>query len=246
VRIQPGGEIDMLQGSFQTVLEVQTREEFLGEIIRFAEHLGFKNVSAMSVFDKPVGRPEFVVVDNMPVDFIERQSTASYAVDPVAQHCKRSSRPIIWNKDTYVAAGLGAYWEQQAMYGYHSGISVALHLPEGRHFNFGVDLDRSLPKNPEKLSRIVADLQLFTVYAQEAASRVLLPAPVEVQGSLLTPREVEALRWTYEGKTAWEVGRILGIAERTAVFHVNNAMHKLGCVTKHQAAIHADRAGYFR
>ena len=36
-----------------------------------------------------------------------------------------------------------------------------------------------------------------------------------------------------EGKTAWEVGAILGISERTAVLHVNNAMHKLGCTSKH-------------
>ena len=132
------------------------------------------------------------------------------------------------------------------MFGYRSGIGVALHLPEGRHFVLGVDLDGALPKNPDMLSRTVADLQLFTVYAQEAASRVILPTPMDVEGPALTPREVEALRWTFEGKTAWEVGRILGIAERTAVFHVNNAMHKLGCVTKHQAAIRADRLGIFR
>jgi DNA-binding CsgD family transcriptional regulator len=239
--------MNMLQGSFQAVLEVQTREEFRGEIIRFAQNLGFKNVSAMSVFDRPLGRPEFVVVDNMSADLIEKfQSTDCGAVDPVAQHCKRSSRPIIWNQGTYVAAGMGAYWEELAVFGYRCGIGMALHLPEGRHFVLGVDLDGSLPKNAGKLSRMVADLQLFTVYAQEAASRLLLPTPPESQKHILTPREVEALRWTYEGKTAWEVGKILGISERTAVFHVNNAMHKLGCVTKHQAAIHADRIGVFR
>lgn len=46
-----------------------------------------------------------------------------------------------------------------------------------------------------------------------------------------------------EGKTAWEVGTILGISERTAVLHVNNAMHKLGCVNKHQAVLKALRLG---
>ena len=46
-----------------------------------------------------------------------------------------------------------------------------------------------------------------------------------------------------EGKTAWEVGAILGITERTAVLHVNNAMHKLGCANKHQAVLKALRLG---
>ena len=43
------------------------------------------------------------------------------------------------------------------------------------------------------------------------------------------------------GKTAWEVGAILGISERTAVSHLNNAMRKLGCVNKHQAVLKALR-----
>lgn len=62
----------------------------------------------------------------------------------------------------------------------------------------------------------------------------------------LTPRELECLRWTMEGKTAWEVGTILGISERTAVLHLNNAMHKLDCSSKHQAVLKALRLGLIR
>jgi DNA-binding CsgD family transcriptional regulator len=237
----------MLQGRFQAVLEVTSREELQNEVIRFAQHLGFRFVSATSVFDRPHDFPEFVTVDNTPDAYRAKfESLEWQAGNPVTQHFKRSSCPIIWNQDTYVAAGAGEHWEEQATFGYCSGIGMALHLPEGRHFFLGVDLDRPLPKNSDLVTRMVADLQLFTVYAQEAASRVLLPTPIEAEKPILTPREVEALRWTYEGKTAWEVGKILGITERTAVFHVNNAMHKLGCISKHQAAVRADRMGLLR
>ena len=61
---------------------------------------------------------------------------------------------------------------------------------------------------------MVADLQLFAVLAQDAALRVLLPAVPDATAVSLTPRELESLRWTMEGKTAWEVGNILGITER--------------------------------
>jgi len=92
----------------------------------------------------------------------------------------------------------------------------------------------------------VADLQLFAVHAQEAAQRIMLPATRDSGAPSLTPREVESLRWTMDGKTAWEVGNILGISERTAVLHVNNAMHKLGCINKHQAVLKALRLGLIR
>lgn len=59
--------------------------------------------------------------------------------------------------------------------------------------------------------------------------------------SAVTARELECLRWTAEGKTAWEVGRILGISAQTAARHLNNAARKLGCVSKHQAVVKALR-----
>jgi DNA-binding CsgD family transcriptional regulator len=76
--------------------------------------------------------------------------------------------------------------------------------------------------------------------------RVLVPGDVSPDAPSLTPRELESLRWTMDGKTAWEVGSILGITERTAVLHLNNAMRKLGCVNKHQAVLKALRLGLIR
>jgi LuxR family quorum-sensing transcriptional regulator LasR len=38
------------------------------------------------------------------------------------------------------------------------------------------------------------------------------------------------------GKTSWEIGRLLSVAERTVVFHLQNATQKLG-VSGRQAAV---------
>ena len=233
-----------LEDRFQAVLDVPNSDEFRSEVIRFAHDMGFGLVSATTICDQPTGPPKFVTVDNTPPKFRERFEAMDRRVqDPVMQHCKTSSRPIIWDQSTYVDADLGEHWEEQASFGYRSGIAMALHLPEGRHFFIGVDSDRAFTPNPRQFSRMVADLALFAVYAYEAASRVIVLTPGDPSEPHLTPRELDALRWTLEGKTAWEVGKILGIAERTAVFHVNNAMHKLGCTTKHQAAVRAERMG---
>ncbi|MEY4564743.1 MAG: hypothetical protein RLZZ618_4020 [Pseudomonadota bacterium] len=237
----------MLQSGYMAVMQAANREDFLSEIVRFTQQIGFETVSATMVVDHLMADTEFTTVDNAPEAFRSAfLSREAGRRDPVMQHCKKQSVPIIWEQSTYTAAGQGDVWEEQARHGYCTGIAMALHLPDGRHFMLGVERDKKLPDTPDELTRIVADLQLLTVHAQEAAVRIFVPAPRESSVVALTPRELEALRWTMEGKTAWEVGNILGISERTAVLHVNNAMHKLGCVNKHQAVLKALRMGLLR
>ena len=235
----------MLQSWFSAVLQAGSREDFRGEVVRFSQQLGFSFVSAMSVLDVTVGRSEFVRVDNAPAGFSEvMNNVPAMRLDPVMQHCRKHTWPIVWNQDTYTREGLGELWEEQASFGYRTGIAMALHLPEGRHFALGVERDQALPTHDGEMTRLVADLQLFAMYAQAAAQRLLSPA--EGDRPSLTPRELEALHWTRAGKTAWEVGAILGISERTAVLHVNNAMKKLDCTSKHQAVLQALRLGLIR
>ena len=237
----------MLQPGYTAVLESRNREEFRGEVVTFIRRLGFETVSAMVVIDHLLGEPEFITVDNTPAGYKEAfQDHSNGSRDPVMQHCRRNSMPILWDQGTYSRQGQGEKWEEQARFGYRHGIAMALHLPEGRHFFLGVDRDQPLPKEPAEATRMVADLQLFAVHAQDAALRILTPNLTVPGAPSLTPRELEALRWTMEGKTAWEVGNVLGISERTAALHVNNATHKLGCVNKHQAVLKALRLGLIR
>lgn len=233
----------MLEASYVAVSEVRSREEFSAEVVAFARGLGFATVAAMAVFDHGVGRSEFVGIDNAPEGYADAQRDEEAARrDPVMQHCRRQTVPIVWDRGTYRRAGLDGLWQQQAMYGYCTGIALALHLPHGRHFAIGVEREAPLPEDSPTLTRMVADLQLFAVHAQEAALRLLAPA-AQAQLPQLSARELQALHWTMRGKTAWEVGAILGISERTAVMHVHGAMRKLGCGSKHQAVLQALQLG---
>lgn len=235
----------MLSHSFLSIMEARSIDDFRSQVIRFATDLGFKYVSALTVVDHSLTRSDFVGVDNMPADYRQAGASAvdTHRRDPVMQHCKRGAVPIVWDQETYLRNGAIDLWEEQAAFGYRAGIALALHLPEGRHFMLGVDRDQHLPKQPGELTRMVADLQLFAVHAQDTALRLFVPPEQLIETPSLTPRELEALRWTMEGKTAWEVGSILGISERTAVLHIQNAMRKLGSVNKHQAVLKALRLG---
>ena len=196
------------------------------------------------VIDRPQCEPEFLAIDNAPDAYRQMANDRDAGrADPVMQHCKHHSTPIMWGQQTYVKGGLPELWEEQAVHGYRTGICFAQHLPAGRHFVVGVDRDQVLPRSLVERQHMVAQLCLFAAYAQQAALRLFVPQPVAEPRVRLSPRELEALRWTMEGKTAWEVGAILSISEQTATRHIFNAVRKLGCVNKVQAVAKALQAG---
>jgi DNA-binding CsgD family transcriptional regulator len=234
----------MLNEHCEAVVQAQTREGFQREIVRFANTIGFDFVSAVTVVDHSLNHSDFISVDNTPPEWVKSYLNHEVMhLDPVMQHCKRATVPIMWNQHTYVSHGAGSLWEDQARWGYRNGIALAMHLPGGRHFVMGVDRHDLLPPDARERSRMLADVQLFAVHAQDAAMRLFVPSDRLPERPGLTPRELEALRWTMEGKTAWELGTILGITERTAVLHLQNAMRKLGASSKHQAVLKALRLG---
>jgi len=132
----------------------------------------------------------------------------------------------------------------QALFGYKTGIAMALHLPGGKHFIMGVDRDQPLPGDDVLVTRMMADLQLLAVHAQETAVRLLVPESVEVQYlPRLTDREIDILKWTAEGKSAWAVGQILNISEHNVKYHIKRILLKLAVGSKHQAAAKAKSLG---
>lgn len=71
--------------------------------------------------------------------------------------------------------------------------------------------------------------QLAGIAAFEGARRIWLagmapPGP----RPRLTDRQRDCLIWAARGKTAWEIGRILGITEETAVRHLKQARERYG------------------
>ena len=136
-------------------------------------------------------------------------------------------------------------WDNAKAFGFDSGIAFSLRGHLGNGYKVGVSRDQPLRTDPRELSRLVADAQLFGALAQSAMMRIWNPG-ADADLPKLTARELECLSGTLEGKTAWELGCILGIAERTANFHLGNAIRKLDCDNKHSAVIKAMRMGLIR
>jgi LuxR family transcriptional regulator, quorum-sensing system regulator CviR len=99
-------------------------------------------------------------------------------------------------------------------------------------------LGKSLRKN----IRTEIILQHLTPHFHQALSRMLTKKNGP-QNICVTQREKEVLQWLKEGKSSWDISRILGISERTVNFHIYNIMEKLGAVNRPQIVAIAAHAG---
>ena len=79
--------------------------------------------------------------------------------------------------------------------------------------------------------------------AHLSLSRLLKPKYVVHPDVALTPREIEVLKWSADGKTAAEIGDILSISIPTVNFHIKNAVQKMKAANKTSAVVQALMAG---
>ena len=107
----------------------------------------------------------------------------------------------------------------------------------------GFDRVEALPSEDEKLTRLLADLQLGAVHAQDAAARLLQPVVKTDAVPTLTKRELEILKWTAAGKTAGETAQILCISSWTVTYYMRSILGKLQASNKHKAVLNAMALG---
>lgn len=214
-------------------------------LVKFANDLEFGIISGALVVEHAAGRVTSHYLGNTPEAFSTTfASTTIGKRDPVMRRLKRLSAPFVYDQSMYVNEDAADLWDLQAQFGYKTGIAMALHLPGGKHFVMGVDRDKPLPVDDSLVTRMMADLQLLAVHAQETAVRLFSPQAHGLQQvPHLTERELEILKWTAEGKSGWAVGQILNITEHNVKYHIGKILIKLDVGTKHQAAARAKALG---
>jgi Autoinducer binding domain len=124
----------LLHDHCEAVANASSREEFQAALVRFANDLGFEFMAASAVYDRPQAHAKFVSVHNAPAAYLPVMEAEIGRFDPVMQHCKHSGLPMAWDQSAYVRSGRGELWEEMAPHGYKTGVSMALHLPHGKHF----------------------------------------------------------------------------------------------------------------
>ena len=227
------------------MLHVESVKDFSRQLVDFTQGLGFGTVGATIITDHSPTLTEFQTVTNAPAAYLaDFENLEMGLIDPVSQHCKRSSSAIVWDRSTYSSPQEQKLWQHQAEFGYRSGVAVAMHPGRGRHFMFGANSDHDRCQRVPHFRRLAEDLLEFAAHAQAAAFELSRPSrPNSDDSTSPSPSELEALRWSMDGKTSWEVGNAMSITEHHATLLLRRAMRQLGCATKYEAGLRAIRLG---
>ncbi|MGM9515567.1 autoinducer binding domain-containing protein [Roseateles sp. DB2] len=232
----------MVHTDYLGVMSARSEDDFRTEIVRFTQNLGFRTVDTLTVLDHESEDSEFICVDNVGNPDWNAIGPSYWKRDPVMQHCKVSSVPIVWGTRNYRSPLVADIYDLFSAYGLRSGISVAAHLQGGRHFAFCVHTDRDLDTDVRHLTHALPRLQLFATHALDAAFRLFLP-PENVTIDRFTRQEVDALSWILDGKSAAEIADLLNTSEEAVKLSLRKVAMDLGCATEQQAALKALRLG---
>jgi DNA-binding CsgD family transcriptional regulator len=123
------------------------------------------------------------------------------------------------------------HYEWAIGFGIVDVFAVPIHYPGG-DFGLCVSIaDHALNDGFERHA-----LHMASLFAHQRCRELGGQSEASSAPMLLTPREVECVRWMLEGKSDTDIGKILGISHTTVHFHIERAKKKLGVKTRTQAA----------
>lgn len=215
-------------------------EELRAEMDKFARQSGFEHfVYALSII-APSLKSQHYIINGFPREWHERYVSREYfKIDPVIHYAQTSSLPAIWSDAKFHNSQSQEFWEEAGAVGLRAGMSFAVHGQPGVTGILSLSRDAQLNLPAPEMAALIGRAQMFASMLHDAVVRIDLPRLLPEQNIAMTPRERECLKWSADGKTAWEIGQILSITERTVVFHMNNVIQKLGASNKIQAIVRA-------
>jgi LuxR family transcriptional regulator, quorum-sensing system regulator SolR len=231
---------ELLGDTFEALGHARALGTLRREIAKFTQQMGFDRFAYALRVTAPSLPPEQYAMTDYPAAWGERYIARGYfKLDPIVVHCERSSLPALWDEDAFHDPRASEFWEEADSYGLRSGLSIAVRDGSAALGVFSLSRDKRLDARGADLAALIGRASVFATILQHAVSRIRSPLRSSWPTSSLTAREVECLKWTIDGKTAREIGQILGITERTVGFHLSNVMPKLGAANKAQAAARA-------
>ncbi|KIH81626.1 autoinducer binding domain-containing protein [Pseudomonas batumici] len=157
-------------------------------------------------------------------------------IDPLLTRVRHSHLPVFWSPETCAKAP--AFWAKKQSFGMRHGWSQAVHHVQGHQSILCV----ARPEGEIDHDKFYHDAGhiLWLCNVLHAAATRHLP---EMSSHLLSPREIEVLKWSAEGKTAPEIALLLELNVRTVNFHIANAISKTGTTNKVAAMVAAIQRG---
>lgn len=163
--------------------------------------------------------------------------------DCVVRSCLASVLPVVWDgrPGQDLSDRQRRIAREATRYGLAAGISVPIRGPTTL-FTV-VTFARFREAEPADLPQLIDTLTLAALSVAECLATCIAPGEARPAPPALKPVECSCLLWAARGKSTAEIGRIIGMPERTVYFHVANAMDTLGVASRVQAVAEAVKCG---
>nr|WP_117193602.1 LuxR family transcriptional regulator [Rhizobium terrae] len=215
--------------------------EIFAAMRRVAHEFGFRHVTLFAATT-----PDEVLISRMIVD---TTLPAAYVQEfdrrrllrlcPVAPVTSRSVLPYCWSLDdpenVRGFAVPAAMEELQRRYELITSVAMSLNSIDGDRFMLRFDGIRP------RLSQVeINEIGMIALHAFDVFDKIRRSVKTVAAGPL-SSRELEVVRWTAQGKTSAEIGRILSLSDHTVNAYMTNAIKKLDCVNRTQLVAKALR-----
>jgi LuxR family quorum sensing-dependent transcriptional regulator len=227
-------EMDYGRQALDFIEEIErhaTVDSVMDAMVREFGRFGFETLILTGLPNPEQNLEQMVLAKRLSPEWCELYTRNQYIrVDPVARLCHRTVNPFEWSEAPYdidnepraaevmqratdFRMSRGFIVPIHSVAGYEACVSLG-----GEHLDLN---DRSKPA-----------VHLMAMYAFDRVRRLMAPAkPVQK----LTARQREVIAWSASGKSAWEIGAIIGITQRTVEEHIATACRKLGATNRTQA-----------
>jgi DNA-binding CsgD family transcriptional regulator len=204
---------------------------------------GFTAAACGESREIPEGRSWEFFFNTWPAEWLRQYQDNDYVRhDLVPVLARISTQPFTWLE---ALAARTPTAKQREHYDWAVGLgiidvlAVPIHHPGG---DFGLCVSIANHRIEDTFERDA--LQMASLFAHQRCRELGGQSGASSAPILLTPREVECLRWVLKGKSDTDIGKILGISHTTVHFHIERAKKKLGVKTRTQAAATVVSLGY--
>lgn len=193
--------------------------------------------------------PVIHVLSNYPkpwLDIYFKQN--SQRVDPVVSYIMTQQSPIRWDslvqREEFQDPKQLELMRAASEHGLHNGFTVPIKSASGDF----VLLSMATGDEDSQIEKLNAAIPFAHTLATHFLECYML-LKVKEKGrdeATLTQRETDCLFWASEGKTAWEISKIIDVSERTVLFHLNNCTKKLDASNRQHAVALAIKKGLLK
>ncbi|MCK1335985.1 LuxR family transcriptional regulator [Bradyrhizobium sp. 38] len=229
------------------LLESTDRDSAQQSMADIAEALNLSSFAYLALPRKPGGPP--TLISTYPGSWTALYLQNKYeSDDPVVRQAIRYSQPFRWGLEfgpPVRSEREREIFEEAAKFGIRYGFTFPIHDESGPLAALSFATDDRRTSFEHSILKHAQNLRLIATFFHAHVKR-FWTADRLVAGVVLSPRELECLEWSSRGKSASDIGIILGITERTVCFHLDNARAKLGVGSLRQAVVLLTEAKFRR